>query len=112
MRSQPTAIGYLRSDVSGIRQTWDEAQIRSMARRLGYSLTKTVVFSERVATPVDRLINVVLRTDVDAVLTPSLEHLGSTPPAPLIQVVDLITVDPHATYARWAVLPITRPDDR
>jgi hypothetical protein len=35
MRMIPTAIGYVRKDISGTRQQWDETQVRSLARRLG-----------------------------------------------------------------------------
>ncbi|MEU1427053.1 hypothetical protein ABZ412_08220 [Nocardia sp. NPDC005746] len=101
----PTAIGYLRSDVSGARQPWDEAQNRSIASRLGYAVAKTVVFSEHIEDPIRRLINVVGRMHAEAVVVPSLEHFGGSVPHELVQVVDLITVDPHDTYARWIIPP-------
>jgi hypothetical protein len=92
MKLVPTAIGYLRSDVSGPRQSWDEIQIRSLARRLGYNLTKTVVFSHRTDDPVARLINLARRTRADAVITPAAAHFGGTIPAELDHVAAVITV--------------------
>ncbi|MFE3989454.1 hypothetical protein ACFXPR_33675 [Nocardia tengchongensis] len=101
----PTAIGYLRSDVSRARQPWDEAQNRSLAKRLGYTLTRTVVFSESTDNPIQRLINVVRRTAAEAVFVPNLDHFGGTVPAELVEVVDVITVEPEVTHARWAIPP-------
>ncbi|QUN16347.1 hypothetical protein [Nocardia seriolae] len=101
----PTAIVYLRSDVSGARQQWDEMQARSLGKRLGYTVAKTVVFGEHVEQPIQRLANVVRRMQADAVVVPSLEHLGGTVPDGLLRVVDVITVEPHDTYARWIIPP-------
>ena len=100
MLSQPRAIGYLRRDVS-VNQTWDETQIRSLAARLGYNLTKTVVFSEQTDRPVLRLCTVVARLAVDAVFTPNVAHFdGAAIPADLTKVVDVVTVNDKALYAR------------
>lgn len=101
----PTAIGYLRSDVSGARQQWDEMHVRSLSKRLGYTLSKTVVLSEHIEDPIARLINVVRRMRAEAVVVPSLEHFGGTVPDELVRVVDVITVEPHDTYARWIIPP-------
>ncbi|NNH75021.1 hypothetical protein HLB23_35105 [Nocardia uniformis] len=87
MSPQPTAIGYLRRDVSGIRQEWDETHIRSLARRFGYDLAKIVAFGPDTDAPITRLINVA-RT-VDAVIVPSVEHFdGGAVPGPLVKVAD------------------------
>jgi hypothetical protein len=102
MRPRPTAIGYLRRDVSGVSQTWDEIQIRSVAKRLGYELAKTVVFGPETDSPLSRLMNVVRRVDVDAVIVPSVRHFGGEVSSELVKVVDVITVSPENTYARWA----------
>ncbi|MEC3955713.1 hypothetical protein VMT65_21935 [Nocardia sp. CDC153] len=44
MRYKPTALGYLRTDVSGIAQLWDESQVRKMATRLGYDFAALVIY--------------------------------------------------------------------
>ncbi|MBF6219774.1 hypothetical protein IU479_16845 [Nocardia abscessus] len=102
MRPRPTAIGYLRRDVSGVSQTWDEIQLRGLAKRLGYELAKTVVFGPETDSPLSRLMGVVRRADVDAVIVPGVRHFGGEVPPELVKVVDVITVNPQKTYARWA----------
>ncbi|MEU0539971.1 hypothetical protein ABZ319_08860 [Nocardia sp. NPDC005978] len=100
MLGEPTALDYLRADVSGTREEWDTAQTRSVACRLGYVVARTVVFDQYTDAPVDRLINVVRNLGAEAVIVPSLSHFGGIVPAALVQAVDLITVEPYATYAR------------
>ncbi|QLY32164.1 hypothetical protein [Nocardia huaxiensis] len=97
-----TAIGYLRADVSGQRKEWDEHQNRSLAARLGYTVAKTVVFNENTDDPIRRLINVVLRVGAEAVVVPGIAHFGGRIPEELVRVVDVITVEPQRTYARWS----------
>ncbi len=99
--SRPGAIGYLRSDVSGARQSWDEGQIRSLATRLGYDLRKTVVFSANTDRPENRLRLIVDRLDVAAVVVPSIEHFeGRRIPDGLSAVADVVTISPECTYTR------------
>ncbi|MGW0248820.1 hypothetical protein ACWDYH_19515 [Nocardia goodfellowii] len=107
MRIQPTALGYLRHDISGISQAWDEIQIRSLAKRLGYDLAKTVAFGARTDRPVARLIEAAETADMDAVLVPSAAHFEDAEiPVELVRVCDVITVSPEANYARWATADI------
>ncbi|NNH72550.1 hypothetical protein HLB23_22265 [Nocardia uniformis] len=109
MLEVPTALGYLRSDISGIRQPWDDTHIRSLARRLGYTFAKTVVFGAHTDHPLQRLVNVAKATDVDAVVVPSLEHFGGELPDELVAVADVITVSPEQTFARWISRPMQPP---
>ncbi|MGQ4596459.1 hypothetical protein [Nocardia sp. R6R-6] len=102
MRSKPTAIGYLRRDVSGVSQVWDETQIRSVAKRLGYDLAKVVVFGPNTDHPLTRLMNVVRTVDVDAVIVPGVAHFGGEVPTELVKVADVITTNTGQTFARWA----------
>lgn len=101
----PPAIGYLRKDVSGAHQQWDEAQMRSLAKRLGYRLTKTVTFGAQTDNPLQRLMNVIENVAAEAVLTPSLTHFGGEIPDVLVKAADVITVQPETTYARWIIPP-------
>ncbi|MFE3081716.1 hypothetical protein [Nocardia tengchongensis] len=108
MSEQPTALGYRRSDISGDHWRWEEQRMRSLAKRLGYTLLKTVVFSDKTDRPVERLGNVARNLKVDAVIVPGPQHFeGHGMPADIVQIVDVITVDPESTYARNAagVLP-------
>ncbi|MEV0297170.1 hypothetical protein [Nocardia sp. NPDC050710] len=100
MGSTPTAVGYLRKDVSDVHQPWDETQIRTLAKRFGYELIKTVVFGPATDDPEWRLVNVVRALRVDAVITPSLAHFGGEVPATLVGTCELNTVTPQATYTR------------
>ncbi|WP_040832882.1 hypothetical protein [Nocardia brevicatena] len=100
--TKPKALGYLRKDKSGIHQQWDEAQMRALAQRFGYSLAKTIVFGEFTEDPVGELVSAVQRAGADAVFVPSLEHLDGIAPRSLVAVADVITVSPQHTYARWS----------
>ncbi|GGN94277.1 hypothetical protein [Nocardia rhizosphaerihabitans] len=97
---KPIAIGYLRSDLSGAAQNWDEIRIRSLAKRYGYDLAKTIVFTARTADPVTGLITIVRRINAEAVLAPHRRHLGVEIPLALVGTCDVITVDDESTYAR------------
>lgn len=104
----PAALGYLRSDLSGARQSWDEIQIRSLAQRFGYDLRKTVVFTAATDRPIHRLRVLVDRLGIEAIVVPSAEHFADNEiPAELIAVTDIITVSPEQTVARWAAIPPT-----
>lgn len=79
--------------------------MQSLAKRLGYRLTKTVTFGAHTDDPVQRLVNVVESVAAEAVLTPSLSHFGGEIPDVLVKAADVITVDPEQTYARWIIPP-------
>ncbi|WP_378736175.1 hypothetical protein [Nocardia brasiliensis] len=105
MRRRPAAVGYLRRDISGARQQWDEVLIRSLAQRFGYDLAKTVVFGAETEDVVGRLLSVAQRLETDAVIVPSTAHFEGDVPDELVQVCDVITVAPENTYARRASSP-------
>ncbi|MGW4720787.1 hypothetical protein [Nocardia sp. NPDC004260] len=102
MREIPTAIGYLRRDIRGASQQWDQANIRRLAHRLGYELIKTVTFTDTPDIVVHRLIDIVRDLDIDAVICHAPAHLGGDIPVELMQVADVITLNPHNTYSRWS----------
>ncbi|MFC8043288.1 hypothetical protein [Nocardia sp. NPDC057353] len=97
---RPRAIGYLRRDVSGIQQQWDETRIRALAERLGYVLLKTVAFGATTADPVARLAAVVRDPRIEAVVVPGLAHFGGRTPSELLAVTAVVTVFPERFYAR------------
>ncbi|WP_405177381.1 hypothetical protein OG225_23880 [Nocardia sp. NBC_01377] len=106
MRQRPTAIGYLRRDVSGVSWEWHEVRIRGMARRFGYDLADTVAAGSGADRSLPRLLELVRGMDVDAVITPSLVHLGGELPDDLLRLCEINTFEPEATYAartpvRW-----------
>ncbi|MFE1595779.1 hypothetical protein [Nocardia sp. NPDC058705] len=94
------AIGFLRSDISGHTQSWDEIRIRSQAKRYGYDLAKTIVFNAGTPDPIAQLIDIVRRSNAEAVFTPHRDHLGPEIPERLVQVCDVITVADQSTFAR------------
>ncbi|MFB8281871.1 hypothetical protein [Nocardia colli] len=103
---KPVALGYLRKDVSGVAQTWHENQIRSLAKRSGYNLAKIIVFSADTEQPIDALIGAARRIGADAVFTFSAAHFDEEGiPSELTKVVDVVTVSPEHTHARWSLHP-------
>lgn len=97
---KPVAIGYLHKGISGTAQAWDETRIRSLARRLGYDLSKIVTFTDRVDNPMKRLLITVGSTGAEAVFVPSRKHLGGEVPASLVNACDVVEVDTETTHAR------------
>lgn len=107
MKYKPTAVGYLRTDVSGLAQLWDQSQIRRLAIRLGYDFADMIVYDPRFGRPpLARLRAQATRLDAEAVIVPGPEHFeGGEIPGTLVDQMDVITVTPEETYARWAVPP-------
>lgn len=101
MSANPTALGYVRRDISGPQQAWDETQMRSLAKRLGYDLITTIYFDADTQYRLDQLETAVKINDAEAVITPTLDHLDGSAD-PLVKSCDVITVRPENTYARWA----------
>ncbi|MGK8511959.1 hypothetical protein ACRS5S_29375 [Nocardia asiatica] len=94
---RPKALGYLRDDVSG--QAWqrDEQAILALAARLGYDLVRTVRMNPDIHDPLHRLLIIVRRLDIAAVITPTLEHIGG--PGRVCRDCSLITVTPEYDWA-------------
>lgn len=95
MRTQPTALGWIDPDVSGIAARWDHAQLVRLARRLGYAL---IWPPEQTAMP---FVDQVREADVDAVLVPSAKHLDALTLDRLMHLADVETANPRETFARY-----------
>ncbi|WP_067825113.1 hypothetical protein [Nocardia inohanensis] len=104
MRHRPAALGYLRTDVSGVSQLRDEHQIRSIAKKLGYDFCGVIVYDPRTPRPpLARVKTQVTRLQAEAVITPGPNHFDDdTILRDLVRQVDVITVNPEVTYARWS----------
>lgn len=118
MRYKPTCIGYLRTDISGMAQLWDQSQIRRLATKLGYDFADMVIYDPRFGRPpLARLKAQATRLDAEAVIVPSPQHFpGRQIPGALVKQLDVITVSPEETYARrntppWPDLPPVRADE-
>ncbi|MBB5916032.1 hypothetical protein BJY24_004944 [Nocardia transvalensis] len=102
------ALGFLRTDVSRQHRSWYAAQVRCLARRLGYDLSGTIALGHS-GDPVRHLLDTVARVNAEAVVVPSADHFADRViPAALVEITDVITVAPEYTYARWATgeLPV------
>ncbi|WP_330252109.1 hypothetical protein OG874_39380 [Nocardia sp. NBC_00565] len=105
MRPTPTAIGFIHRDISGSSQAWDTAQIRKLAKRLGYDIAEIVLLDSTATHIVAALREVIRDTEAEAVIMPNLAHLDNQPAA-LVRVCDVITVNPVETYDRHSLPPI------
>lgn len=103
MRYRPTCLGYLRTDISGMSQLWDEGQIRKLAAGLGYDFALMVLFDPTSGRPpLARLKAQATRLDARAVIVPGPEHFtGCRVPESLMRQLDVITVHPEQTYSRY-----------
>ncbi|MFE3190522.1 hypothetical protein ACFXHA_16015 [Nocardia sp. NPDC059240] len=108
MRYTPTALGYLRTDVSGVSQQWDESEIRRLAARYGYDLAEIVLYDPVSGRPpFARLKAQATRLDAEAVFVPSLSHFeDGQAPCSLVQRLDVVTVHPESTYSRRVPPPL------
>ncbi|WP_067530988.1 hypothetical protein [Nocardia crassostreae] len=97
MRYRPAALGYLRTDVSGIGQLWDEERIRRIAERSGYDFCGMVVYDPRTGKPPLAWLRALAnRLDVTAVIAPGPDHfVGGRIPDALMARVEVITVGSH-----------------
>lgn len=95
MRDEPTALGWVDLDISSAAD-WDAAQVRRLAQRLGYALIWPPELS-----PLP-LVDQVRCADVDAVISPSLEHLNVLAVNAIMSVADVEIVLPRLSFHRWA----------
>ncbi|AHH22122.1 hypothetical protein NONO_c73660 [Nocardia nova SH22a] len=93
MRARPTALGWIADEVSEAPE-WDAAQLQRLARHLGY----TLVWPGVSLLPLPDLVR---DADVDAVLTPSTEHLDALTLNAVMALADVETVRPRLSFAKW-----------
>ncbi|OBA49790.1 hypothetical protein A5789_30775 [Nocardia sp. 852002-51101_SCH5132738] len=89
------ALGYVHPESQAL--DWDLAQVRRLARHLGYVL---------VWPPEDSripLADQARAADADAVITPSTDHIGILTLHAVMCVCDVETVTPRLSFARWPV---------
>ncbi|WP_330228619.1 hypothetical protein OHA40_21135 [Nocardia sp. NBC_00508] len=101
---RPRAIGFLRTDIAGPHQKWLETTIRSLAKRLGYDLCKTIALSAQTADPISLLLDQVERTHAEAIIVPGRVHLDGHIKR-VVQRVDVI-FDVDDVEARWPLTDV------
>ncbi|MFI6366908.1 hypothetical protein ACIBG0_29635 [Nocardia sp. NPDC050630] len=94
MRPRPTALGWIDPVVTEMPE-WDAAQVRRLARRLGYAL---VWPPDITLVP---LVDQVRGADVDAVIMPSPLHMDALTLHAVMCVADVETIAPRMSFARW-----------
>ncbi|WP_330182563.1 hypothetical protein OHB26_02215 [Nocardia sp. NBC_01503] len=96
--SLPKAVGYLRLELSG--SAWERAELDllELAGQHGYDLVKTLRIGPEVREPVSRLLIVVRRFGAGAVVTPTLEHVGT--PEVIRRACHLIVGEPGLILPR------------
>ena len=96
------AIGYIRSDVSGVHQQAHEERLRAHAKGNGYNLRKIIVFGPWTDDPERRLAMVLDRMDeVAAVLVPCVRHFaGDAVPFTIARRAEVVIVTAPAEPLR------------
>jgi hypothetical protein len=90
------AIGWI--DPCSPTPEWDAAQVRRLARRLGYTLRWADSGS------VLGLVEQITACGTDVVLLPSSAHVDAVTLDRLMAVVDVECAAPRASFGRWAVV--------
>lgn len=81
--------------------------MRSLAKRLGYDLCKTIALSAKTADPVGLLLDQIERTDVEAVIVPGRVHIDGHI-GQVMRRADVV-FDVDDVEARW---PLTAAIDK
>ncbi|WP_030515518.1 hypothetical protein [Nocardia sp. NRRL WC-3656] len=91
--ARPIALGWVHPESAAL--DWDMAQVRRLARHLGYAL---VWPPETSRIP---LADQARAAGADAVITPSTDHIGILTLHAVMCVADVETVTPRLSFARW-----------
>ncbi|MEV5646682.1 hypothetical protein AB0L57_00395 [Nocardia sp. NPDC052254] len=95
------ALGWVHPESPALE--WDMAQVRRLARHLGYTL---VWSPETSRIP---LADQARAAGADAVITPSTDHIGILSLHAVMWVADVETVTPRLSFSRWPAKPGTEP---
>lgn len=96
-QEQPTAVGLVRVDVSGLRLPEHIRKIRRHAENMGYAYIHTVVPAADVTDPVGYALGRASSSSAAALIVYDLETVGHTP-SRVCEMLDLETVSPPATW--------------
>ncbi len=95
--NRPIALGWVHPEAPAL--DWDMAQVRRLARHLGYCL---VWSPETSRIP---LADQARAAGADVVITPSTDHIGILTLHAVMCVADVETVTPRLSFARWSMTP-------
>ncbi|MET8874603.1 hypothetical protein [Nocardia sp. NPDC004604] len=90
------ALGWM--DPCSPTPQWDAAQVRRLARRLGYALCWADAGS------VLGLVEQVTASGIDVVLLPSSAHVDAVTLDRVMAVADVECACPRASFGRWSAL--------
>ncbi len=94
---RPIALGWMHPETEA--PDWDMAQVRRLASRLGYRL---VWAPETGRIP---LADQVWKAGAEVVIAPSTAHFDLLTLNAVMRAVDVETVLPRLSFARWATKP-------
>ncbi|WP_245662482.1 hypothetical protein [Nocardia vermiculata] len=94
---RPIAMGWVHPETDA--PDWEVAQVRRLARRLGYRLLWPAETSHI------PLADQVREWHADALLLPSTEHVDILTLHAVMMIADVETTQPRMSFARWAVRP-------
>ncbi|NKY49590.1 hypothetical protein HGA08_05100 [Nocardia vermiculata] len=94
MGDHPVALGWVHPESEAL--DWEVAQVRRLARHLGYRL---VWPRESSRIP---LADQARAAGAEAVITPGTAHIGILTLHAVMCVADVETVTPRLSFARWA----------
>ncbi|GGL06186.1 hypothetical protein [Nocardia jinanensis] len=94
-----TALGWIDYDISGSFD-WDSAQVRRLARHLGYHL----VWPD--GRSLLRVVDQARNAAADLVILPAPDHLSPLELNAVMDVADVETVVPRLSFARWTFVKV------
>ena len=105
MDIRPIALGWVHPE--SVALDWDLAQVRRLAKRLGYRLVWPP------ETSLIPLVDQVREADADCVIAPNTEHFDFLALTSVMMIADVETVNPRLSFARWATrTDVNRHSDR
>ncbi|WP_429422315.1 hypothetical protein [Nocardia sp. GAS34] len=101
---RPKALGYLRTDLSGVHAPRHTAALHRHALTLGYQYVYTIHPPAHLDDPLAYALGIAADLTIDTLIIYDLAHVDDNP-ARACTAVDLETVCPPTTWARAATTP-------
>jgi hypothetical protein len=104
---RPKALGYLRTDLSGVHATRHTAALHRHALTLGYQYVYTIHPPAHLDDPLAYALGIAADLTIDTLIIYDLAHVDDNP-ARACTTLDLETVCPPTTWARAVTTPATQ----